>query len=67
VGAQHDRGWLLRFVAEDGLELTTNRARRDVRPAVIARKLSHCSKHEPGARAFEAFTAVLLTFARSTR
>ena len=61
VGAQHDRGRLLRFLAEDNVERTNNRAERDLRPAVIARKLSHCSKNDRGARAFEAFTSVLHT------
>jgi transposase len=62
AGAQHDRGRLLRFVGEDDVEPTNNRAERDLRPAVIARKVSHCSKNQRGARAFEAFTSVLQTF-----
>ena len=65
VGAQHDRGRLLRFLAEDGVEPTNNRAERDLRPAVIARKVSQCSKNERGARAFEAFTSVLHTIRKS--
>ena len=61
VGAQHDRGNVLRFLRDDGVEPTNNRAERDLRPAVIARKVSHCSKNQRGARAFEAFTSVLHT------
>jgi transposase len=61
AGAQHDRGRLLRFVGEDEVEPTNNRAERDLRPAVIARKVSHCSNNDRGARAFEAFTSVLQT------
>ena len=61
AGAQHDLGRLLRFVGEDEVEATNNRAERDLRPAVIARKVSHCSKNSRGARAFEAFTSVLQT------
>jgi transposase len=61
VGAQHDRGRLLRFLRDDAVEPTNNRAERDLRPAVIARKVSHCSKNQRGARAFEAFTSVLQT------
>jgi transposase len=61
AGAQHDLGRLLRFVGEDEVEATNNRAERDLRPAVIARKVSHCSKNHRGARAFEAFTSVLQT------
>jgi transposase len=65
AGAQQDRGRLLRFLSEDGVEPTNNRAERDLRPAVIARKVSHCSKSQTGARAFEAFTSVLQTFRKT--
>jgi transposase len=65
VGAQHDRGHVLRFLDQDGLEPTNNRAERDLRPAVIARKVSHCSKNERGARAFEAFASVLHTIRKT--
>src|SRR6266568_4025772 len=41
-----------------------NRAERDPRPAVVASKVSHCSKNERGARAFEAFGSILHPFAR---
>jgi len=34
-------------------------------PAVIARKVSHCSRNERGARAFEAFTSVLQTIRKT--
>ena len=60
VGTQHDRGHVLRFLREE-VEPTNNRGERDLRPAVIARKVSHCSKNERGARAFEAFISVLHT------
>ena len=43
-----------------------NRAERELRPAVIARKVSHCSRNENGARAFEAFTSVLQTIRKTT-
>jgi len=65
VGAQHDKGHVLRFLGEDGVEPTNNRAERDLRPAVIARKVSHCSGNERGARAFEAFTSVLQTIRKT--
>lgn len=65
VGAQHDRVRVLSFLTEDGVEPTNNRAERDLRPAVIARKLSHCSRNERGARAFEAFTSVLQTIRKT--
>ena len=66
VGTQQDRGHLLRFLFQNGVEATNNRAERDLRPAVIARKLSHCSRNERGARAFEAFTSVIHTLRRTT-
>ena len=37
------------------------RAERALRPAVIARKVSHCSKNQCGAEAFAAFTSVART------
>jgi len=65
VGAQHDCGNVLRFLYEDGIEPTNNRAERDLRPAVIARKVSHCSKNERGAHAFAAFASVLQTLRKN--
>jgi hypothetical protein len=65
AGEQQDRGRLLRFLSEAGVEPTNNRAERDLRPAVIARKVSRCSKNQRGARAFEAFTSVLQTFRKT--
>ena len=67
AGAQHDRGRLLRFVGEDDVEPTNNRSERDLRPAVIARKVSQCSQNERGARAFEAFTSILQTLRNTNR
>jgi len=66
VGAQQDRGNLLRFLHQDAVEPTNNRAERELRPAVIARKVSHCSRNERGARAFEAFTSVIQTLRKTT-
>ncbi len=65
VGAQHACGRLLLFLRNEDVEPTNNRAERDLRPAVIARKVSHCSKNERGARAFEAFTGVLQTLRKN--
>jgi transposase len=65
VGAQHDCARVLSFLTEEGVEPTNNRAERDLRPAVIARKVSHCSRNERGARAFEAFTSVLQTIRKT--
>ena len=66
VGTQHDKGNVLRFLHEEGIEATNNRAERELRPAVIARKVSHCSRNENGARAFEAFTSVIQTIRKTT-
>jgi hypothetical protein len=61
IGGQNDRGHLLRFLRQEGVEPTNNRAERILRPAVIARKVSHCSKNHRGAEAFSAFVSVLQT------
>ncbi len=61
LGWHHDRGNLLRFLFEPAVEPTNNRAERALRPAVIARKVSHCSKNDRGAEAFSAFVSVIST------
>ena len=53
----HQRGDLLRFLEQPEVEPTNNRMKRRLRPAVIARKVSQCSKTLPGAHAFAAFTS----------
>ena len=65
LGWHDDRGNLLRFLDDPGIEPTNNRADRALRGAVIARKVSHCSKNENGADAFSAFTSVIRTLARN--
>jgi transposase len=57
----HQRGDLLRFLEEPLVEPTNNRVERLLRPAVIARKVSHCSKTWPGAHALAAFTSIIQT------
>ena len=49
VGTQHDQGHIPQFFFHDGVEAANNRAERDLRPAVIARKVSHCSRNRRGA------------------
>lgn len=61
IGIHQDRGNLLRFLRVEGLEPTNNRAERALRPAVIARKVSHCSKNQRGAETFAAFVSVIQT------
>jgi transposase len=57
----HQRGDLLRFLAQREVEPTNNRVERALRPAVIARKVSQCSKTWAGAHAFAAFASVIQT------
>jgi hypothetical protein len=64
IGRHHDRGNLLRFLEDPRIEPTNNRAERVLRPAVIARKVSQCSKNTPGAQAFAAFKSVVQTMAK---
>ena len=65
IGYQDDHGNLLRFLDHEPVEPTNNRAERELRPAVIARKLSHCSRTRSGADAFEAFTSVIQTLRKN--
>jgi transposase len=58
---RHAHGDLLRFLDDPRIEPTNNRAERALRPAVIARKVSQCSKNQPGADAFAAFASVTRT------
>jgi hypothetical protein len=57
----HDRGNVLRFLTDPRIEPTNNRAERALRPAVIARKVSQCSKNDRGAETFAAFASVTRT------
>ena len=57
----HQRGDLLRFLEDPSIEPTNNRVERMLRPAVIARKVSQCSKTWSGAEAFATFTSVIQT------
>lgn len=61
VGGHHWRGNLLRFLFDPAVEPTNNRAERALRGAVIARKVSHCSKSERGANAYAAFVSLIRT------
>jgi transposase len=61
LGWQHDQGNLLRFLFDPQVEPTNNRAERALRPGVIARKVSQCSKNPAGAAAHAAFVSVVCT------
>jgi transposase len=58
---RHAHGDLLRFLDDPRIEPTNNRAERALRPAVIARKVSQCSRNQDGAEAFAAFASVTRT------
>jgi len=60
----HLRGELLRFLEDPSIEPTNNRVERALRPAVIARKVSHCSKNDAGAYAFSVFKSIVQTLAK---
>jgi hypothetical protein len=64
---RHARGDLLRFLDDPRIEPTNNRAERALRPAVIARKVSQCSKNQPGADTFAAFASVTRTLSQRGR
>jgi hypothetical protein len=65
LGWHHDRSNLLRFLDDPRIEPTNNRAERALRPAVIARKVSQCSKNARGAQTFAVFTSVVRTLAQT--
>jgi transposase len=64
LGWPHDRGNLVRFLEDPRIEPTNHRAERALRPAVITRKVSQCSKNSRGTHAFEAFTSVVRTLTK---
>jgi transposase len=63
IGLQHDNGRVLLFLERPEIEPTNNRAERGLRGAVIARKVSHCSKNERGARTYEVMKSITATLA----
>ncbi len=65
LGRWQDSGSLVRFLAEPSIEPTNNRAERALRPAVIARKVSQCTKSPRGTGALECWSSVLVTLART--
>jgi Transposase IS66 family len=64
LGWHHDRGNVLRFLTDPRIEPTNNRAEQALRPAVIARQVSHCSRNDAGAHAFATFISVVRTLAK---
>jgi len=64
LGKHHDRGNLYRFLTDPLVPPTNNLAEREVRFAVIARKVSQCSKTSAGARTREVLQSLIRTEAR---
>ncbi|HEY9856270.1 MAG TPA: IS66 family transposase [Stenomitos sp.] len=58
---------VLRFLDHDEVDATNNLAEREVRPAVIARKLSAGNRTEAGAEAHAVLASVLRTLGRQGR
>ena len=67
LGWHHARGNLVRFLDDPSVPPTNNAAERALRPAVIARKVSQCSKTGGGAKTFGAFCSVIRTAAKRGR
>jgi transposase len=67
LGWHHGRGNLVRFLDDPAIPPTNNAGERSLRPAVIARKVSQCSKTDRGAEAFSAFCSVIRTAMKQGR
>ncbi|MCP5065463.1 MAG: transposase [bacterium] len=61
IRKQHESGRVLLFLEIPEVEPTNNRAERGLRSAVIARKVSQCSKNETGAGIYEAMKSITAT------
>ena len=61
LGWHHERGNLVRFLDDPSIPPTNNAGERSLRPAVIVRKVSQCSKTGRGAKTFSAFCSVIRT------
>jgi transposase len=61
LGWHERRGSLLLFLDDPRVEPTNNRAERILRSAVIARKVSHCSRNERGATTYATIKSITVT------
>jgi transposase len=61
------RDHLLRFLDHDGVDATNNLAERELRPAMVARKLSAGNRTEAGAEIHAVLASVLRTCRRQGR
>lgn len=64
IGGYHKKGQLLRFLEDPEVDPTNNRAERELRLLVIARKISQCSKNDRGAEAQAAWASLFWTLDR---
>jgi len=64
---RQQREHLLRFLDHDGVDATNNLAEREIRPAVIARKLSAGNRTEAGAETHSVLASLLRTCRRQGR
>ncbi len=56
------RPHLFTFLSHEGVEPTNNRAERQIRPAVVVRKISAGNRTDAGAHTHEVLTSLLATF-----
>jgi regulator of replication initiation timing len=56
---QRNREWLFPFLYLEEAEATNDRAERQLRPMIIARKVSACNRSEEGARAHQILASVI--------
>lgn len=61
LGRHQARGNLLRFLKDPNIPPTNNLSEQELRLAVQARKVSHCSKNDRGAAAHESHSSVIRT------
>ena len=61
IGGQNDQGHLVRFLRDFNLSPDNHLAEQQIRFAVIARKVSHCSKNDAGADAHSVHSTVYQT------
>jgi transposase len=64
LGKHNDRGNLYRFLQDPSVPTTNNLAERELRPAVVARKVSQCSKTWTGAHNREVLQSIVRSEAR---
>ena len=64
LAKHNDRGNLFRYLQDPSVPTTNNLAEREVRPAVIARKVSQCSKTWTGAHSREVLQSIVRSEAR---